>query len=170
VLKNRPNKSTIDYLTERFSSIPLAVIEGHIIFNHKTFYDLCNLRYFFTLDKDECLRRRQLRVYDPPNPPGYFEKCGWPLYVERLNEVQKLSGIQYFDAKHIPLLQIYTQIFSNLTLAMGKIISCSTSTDLPKGKLEILKSRKSDDDIESIVDKDMLGASRHCSKPIESSS
>lgn len=119
----------MNYLTSRYASVPLTIIEGHIIFNHKPFYDLCDLRFFFTLDREECQKRREQRVYDPPNPKGFFEKCVWPEYIKRLDDARNLSGIQYFDAKAIPLFDIYKYIFTKMTSTMENFVAPSQTTD-----------------------------------------
>lgn len=110
-------------MISRFSKIPLTIIEGHIIFNHPPFYQLCGLKYFLTLDQEELFARRRRRVYDPPNPPGYLEKYVWPAYVSRLEEARKLSGIKYYDAKTVPLFNMYQQIRQDVALGMANILS-----------------------------------------------
>lgn len=77
----------------------LLIIEGHIIFNYEPIRELCRKKYFLKLDnKDECYRRRCTRVYDPPDIPGYFEKCVWPMYLSNLEEVErKCKDVMYLD-------------------------------------------------------------------------
>ena len=115
VTTHQPSQSKVDYLVERFSHIHLVLMEGHILFNHPPFYNLCNLRYFLTLDEKECRHRRRFRNYDPPNPPGFFDKVVWPAYLERLNDVKSLPRIQYYDAGATPLLDIYHDILACVT-------------------------------------------------------
>ena len=51
-------------------------------------------------DYDTCLARRLLRVYDPPDPPAYFQKVVWPCYEankkEVLTECPNIGNIQLF--------------------------------------------------------------------------
>jgi len=76
----------------------VLIIEGFCIFNYKPIADLCNLKYYFTLTKDECYKRRITRVYEPPDCPGYFEKCAWPEYLNLLGDVnENVKNVKYFD-------------------------------------------------------------------------
>ncbi|KAL1517422.1 hypothetical protein ABEB36_001189 [Hypothenemus hampei] len=47
---------------------------------------------------DECFKRRIKRVYEPPDVPGYFEKCVWPEHLKQLEEVKRdVDNIVYFQ-------------------------------------------------------------------------
>lgn len=76
----------------------ILVIEGFSIFNYKPMQNLFHLKYYFTLDEEECFKRRINRVYEPADCPGYFEKCVWPEHLDQLNEVKMtVKDIKYFD-------------------------------------------------------------------------
>ncbi|XP_051174682.1 nicotinamide riboside kinase 1 [Leptopilina boulardi] len=79
----------------------ILIIEGFLIFDYKPILDLCNLKYFLTLEKEECYNRRKLRVYEPPDVPGYFEKVVWPEYVNHLkvimNNKELMKSIKFYD-------------------------------------------------------------------------
>lgn len=76
----------------------LFIIEGHLIFNYEPLEKLFHKKYFLTLDHDECFRRRCTRVYEPPDIPGYFEKCVWPMYLSNLEKIKnKSSDVIYLD-------------------------------------------------------------------------
>lgn len=80
------------------SQVHIVIVEGFCIFNHKPLADLCDLKYYFTLDYDECFRRRMKRVYEPPDCPGYFEKCAWPEHLQQIAEVrEQVKDVVYFD-------------------------------------------------------------------------
>lgn len=68
---------------------PILIIEGFVIFKCKTISSLCDLKYFLTLPRETCRERREIRLYDPPDVPGYFDKAVWPEYVEYETEVKK---------------------------------------------------------------------------------
>lgn len=125
VKKNSPQNAEVDYLASHFSRISLTILEGHILFSHSPFFRLCGLKYFLTLDQHELFSRRRRRIYIPPNPPGYLEKYVWPAHVSRLEEVRQLPGIQYVDAKDVPLLDIYQQMKQSIALEMATMISPS---------------------------------------------
>lgn len=59
----------------------LILVEGFLIFNipSESLYDLS---YFFDLPYDECCRRRSERVYEPPDPEGYFQGHVWLAYLK----------------------------------------------------------------------------------------
>jgi hypothetical protein len=118
-------------MIQRFSTVPVTILEGHILFNHAPFYSVCHpkLRFFLTLDEAECQKRRALRVYDPPNPPGFFDQVVWPHYLLRLKEVQKLEGINYLDAGKTPLLDLYRRILGSITEQLESVLHRKTEQD-----------------------------------------
>eukprot|EP00093_Oithona_nana_P000655 00655.XXX_3071_2463_1 [CDS] Oithona nana genome sequencing. len=59
---------------------PLVIVEGITILNNTSLRNLSDLNAFISLDYETCLQRRLLRVYDPPDPPSYFQKVVWPCY------------------------------------------------------------------------------------------
>ena len=53
------------------SPVPrLLIIEGILVMNVAQLYHLMDLKFYLTLSKEECLRRRLLRNYDPPDVAG----------------------------------------------------------------------------------------------------
>ena len=62
------------------NSSGVLILDGITLLGHEGVRSACHLRYFLTLEKDECLKRRVDRAYDPPDPPGYFDKVVWPEY------------------------------------------------------------------------------------------
>lgn len=82
------------------SDLEILILEGFCIFNYKPLRELFHLKYFFTLPKDECWARREKRVYEPPDCPGYFELCVWPEHVKQKEEVEKkVESVKYFDGR-----------------------------------------------------------------------
>lgn len=94
------NLEDIDIDTARYSKIPILIIEGYIMFESEELYDKCDVRYFLTLDEETCRHRRSLRVFDPPDGPGYFDYCIWPEYQRHYkNFVEDRAGINVFSGK-----------------------------------------------------------------------
>lgn len=67
----------------------VLLIEGFLIFNHRTVCEWCQLRFDVRITYEECQRRRATRRYNPPNPPGYFETFIWPFYQQHLKEYEE---------------------------------------------------------------------------------
>lgn len=90
LIQQRAKKHNINFL----------IIEGFCIFNDKKIADLCDIKYYFTLPMKDCNERRIKRVYEPPDCPGYFEKCAWPEYLNLLEEVKNtVNDVTYFDGR-----------------------------------------------------------------------
>ncbi|XP_054159572.1 nicotinamide riboside kinase 1-like [Oppia nitens] len=78
----------------------LLIVDGFLIFNYKPISDVFYKKFFITIDKDECLRRRTERAYLPPDPNGYFESWVWPMYLKNrhlMNDCQNDVPIEYLD-------------------------------------------------------------------------
>lgn len=71
----------------------ILILDGFLLFRHKDITDLCDLKYFLTLTKEQCWERRKVRTYDPPDVPGYFDKVVWPEYVKYKHEVTQKSEL-----------------------------------------------------------------------------
>ncbi|KAG5885217.1 hypothetical protein JTB14_012239 [Gonioctena quinquepunctata] len=82
----------------KLNDTSFLIVEGFSIFNYKPMLHLFNLKYYFTLDKDECWKRRKTRTYIPPDCPGYFELCAWPEHQSQLEEVKSsVRGLTFVD-------------------------------------------------------------------------
>ncbi|XP_044010673.1 nicotinamide riboside kinase 1 [Aphidius gifuensis] len=66
----------------------VLILDGFLLFDCQKIADICNLKYFLILDKDECIKRREKRVYDPPDVPGYFDIAVWPGYINYKRKIQ----------------------------------------------------------------------------------
>ncbi|KAL4228028.1 hypothetical protein ACF0H5_013466 [Mactra antiquata] len=75
----------------------VIIVEGFSILGWKPLSNLCDLKYFITIDRETCHDRRKTRVYNPPDTPGYFEKIVWPMYVQHLEDIKSQEDIVYLD-------------------------------------------------------------------------
>ncbi|XP_060535302.1 nicotinamide riboside kinase 1 [Cylas formicarius] len=109
---SKTRKHTINYLNgtdcdlrkqcfEKTKDVRIVIVEGFCIFNYRPLTEVFDLKYYFTLDRDECYRRRVQRVYEPPDCPGYFERCAWVEHLKQLEEVQEtVENVVYFNEKN----------------------------------------------------------------------
>lgn len=80
----------------------VLVLDGFLLFNHPEVPPLCDLRYFLTLTREQCLARGKQRPYTSSfmNSPLYFDHCVWPKYEEYLAMIVGdgvTSGVRLLD-------------------------------------------------------------------------
>ncbi|XP_070598782.1 nicotinamide riboside kinase 1 isoform X1 [Erythrolamprus reginae] len=84
----RPPSNTHDHQTGA-KDIRVLIIEGFLLFNYKPLSDIWDKKYFLTIPYEECKRRRSNRIYNPPDPPGYFDGHVWPMYQKHRREMEE---------------------------------------------------------------------------------
>jgi len=99
---------------------PILLLDGFLLFDHPPLASMCDFKYFFTLSKDECFHRRQARNYDPPDPPGYFDACVWPMYQKYLSNVKSnIESVTFLDGTLHPedmFQKVYTEVLKAVHL------------------------------------------------------
>jgi nicotinamide/nicotinate riboside kinase len=89
-------------------------IEGFVIYDDEELYNILDRRYFLTLNKEECLRRRQSRHYTSIDMPHYFDDCVWPEFQKyKMRCEQKYKNIKYIMGTD-SVLSIFKTVFDDL--------------------------------------------------------
>uniref|UniRef100_A0A667ZGR8 Nicotinamide riboside kinase 1 n=1 Tax=Myripristis murdjan TaxID=586833 RepID=A0A667ZGR8_9TELE len=103
----------------------VLIVEGFLIFNYRPLNEKMDLRYFMEIPYDVCKTRRCLRVYMPPDPPGYFDGHVWPMYLKNRQEMESMtSGIVFLDglkSKGELLASVYEDVTQEIERLMGKL-------------------------------------------------
>ncbi|XP_037787815.1 nicotinamide riboside kinase 2-like [Penaeus monodon] len=89
---------------------PVLLLDGFLLYDHKGLMDICNLKYFLTLTREQCWDRRKSRLYEPPDPPGYFDHCVWPMYEAHLKRIEKMPGVVFLDGVGNPYQEVCKKI------------------------------------------------------------
>ena len=80
---------------------PILLLDGFCLLDDPRIMSLTDKVIFLTLDKKTCWERRLKREFDPPDVPGYFDACVWPMYEEYLKRCkenyQKKTSITFID-------------------------------------------------------------------------
>ncbi|XP_025025385.1 nicotinamide riboside kinase 1 isoform X1 [Python bivittatus] len=84
----RPPNNTHDDQTGA-KDIRILIIEGFLLYNYKPLCGIWDKKYFLTIPYEECKRRRSNRIYNPPDPPGYFDGHVWPMYQKHRKEMEE---------------------------------------------------------------------------------
>ncbi|XP_053996124.1 nicotinamide riboside kinase 1 [Hylaeus anthracinus] len=113
LIESLPNKSNFAETNEK----NVLILDGFLLFKCKVISDLCDRKYFLTLNKEECQKRRVERIYDPPDGPGYFEKAVWPEYLKHMDELMKdkdlYKTITFIDGSRNKE-EIYQMVFAEI--------------------------------------------------------
>ncbi|XP_032371550.1 nicotinamide riboside kinase 1 isoform X3 [Etheostoma spectabile] len=92
----------------------VLIVEGFLIFNHS------------------------LRVYTPPDPPGYFDGHVWPMYLKNRQEMESMvSGIVFLDGLK-PKEELLAAVYKDVCQEIEKLRDgdyCSPARNVRKSIL-----------------------------------
>ncbi|KAK8735670.1 hypothetical protein OTU49_005259 [Cherax quadricarinatus] len=107
-------------------SLPILLLEGFLLFGHSKLAEMCDLRYFLKLSREQCWQRRSCRIYDPPDPLGYFEQCVWPMHELHLKYVKEhVPDLIFLNGKEDHSSVVYKEI-----LEASRTLSCKPNGHL----------------------------------------
>uniref|UniRef100_A0A3Q4HBE2 Nicotinamide riboside kinase 1 n=1 Tax=Neolamprologus brichardi TaxID=32507 RepID=A0A3Q4HBE2_NEOBR len=109
-----------------YNQVFVLIVEGFLIFNYRPLDELFDKKYFMEIPYDACKRRRSLRVYTPPDPPGYFDGYVWPMYLKNREEIESdTSEFVFLDGlkpKEELLAAVYKDICQEIQRLRGKSV------------------------------------------------
>ncbi|XP_028270198.1 nicotinamide riboside kinase 1 [Parambassis ranga] len=110
---------------EKEEEVYVLIVEGFLIFNYRPLNELLDKRYFMEIPYDVCKRRRSLRVYTPPDPPGYFDGHVWPMYLKNRQEMGSIASkiviLDGLKSKEELLSAVYKDISQEIERLRGEV-------------------------------------------------
>ncbi|XP_061623702.1 nicotinamide riboside kinase 1 isoform X2 [Phyllopteryx taeniolatus] len=121
----RETGQTAERMTLSADHVFVLIVEGFLIFNHRPLNELMDKRYFMEIPYDICKERRSLRVYKPPDPPGYFDGHVWPMYLKNRQKMENtVVGIVFLDgmkSKEELMAVVFQDVSQEINMLRGEL-------------------------------------------------
>ncbi|XP_061529379.1 nicotinamide riboside kinase 1 isoform X3 [Phycodurus eques] len=121
----RETGQTAERMTLSADHVFVLIVEGFLIFNHRPLNELMDKRYFMEIPYDICKDRRSLRVYKPPDPPGYFDGHVWPMYLKNRQKIEHtVVGIVFLDgmkSKEELMAVVFQDVSQEINMLRGEL-------------------------------------------------
>ena len=108
----------LDSLINNNSDCDFVFVDGFMIYAYDDLVEKFDKKYFFILDKEECLKRRLSRNYKTVGSLEYFEQLVWPNYISYYEQCS--NGICK-DSVYLNGCDDFNHIFESVKFQLNEI-------------------------------------------------
>ncbi|TPP63042.1 hypothetical protein FGIG_01322 [Fasciola gigantica] len=101
----------------------ILLIEGTFVLENKDLLDMMDVCLFLTLNYQTMVSRRRVRVYNPPDPPDYFDSNVWPAFQRSMSAASQVSKIVKMDVSNFQLDEQVRHIWNFLETKLPSAVT-----------------------------------------------